>query len=162
MIDFSLTDKFLESIESDLNILGINLSDFFIDHLCYRVDSTLRYNELREELSSSHTLLHEANISGRAIATFKLNEPIKFKKHSIPLLELPSPKEDSKYNEGFEHIECVISESFIDFSNRHPNIEFDWKGAQKAHNAELRIKLGERSIKFHHQSLEEVIKEELK
>lgn len=162
MIDFSLAQQFIEKIEADLKVLGINLDDFYIDHLCYRVGSTVRYNELKSELEKEHKLLHEAMISSRPIATYKLLEPVKYKHHRIPLLELPAPKEDADYKEGFEHIECVIDESFVSFSSKYEDIEFDWKGAQKNHNPELRIKLGDLSIKFHHNSLEDVIKSELK
>ena len=162
MIDFSTVNTFLEKIESDLKLLGIDLDEFEIDHTCYRVTNIERYSELKSELGRDHLLLHEAMISNRPISTFKLNKPLKYKKHDIPLLELPAPKGEVSYSEGFEHIECVISESFVDFSNKHSEVEFDWKGAQKKHNPELRIKLGDLSIKFHHQSLEDVIASELR
>ncbi|ATH07247.1 hypothetical protein BIY24_04645 [Halobacteriovorax marinus] len=162
MLDFSKAQSVLSKIEEDLKILGIHLEEYFIDHICYRVSSSIRYEELKSALEKEHTLLHEAMISNRPISTFKLASPLLYKNHKIPLLELPAPKGEVNYEEGFEHIECVIDESFVDFSNRFKNIEFDWKGAQKSHNPELRIKLGGLSIKFHHQSLEEVIKEELK
>jgi len=119
-----------------------------------------RYEELKKELSQEHTLLHEAMVSNRPIAAYKLKEPILFAGSEIPLLELPAPKPGSSYEEGFEHAEAVIKESFTDFAAKYPHIEFDWKGSKKAHNPELRIKLGEVAIKFHHLSLEEVIAQE--
>ncbi len=161
MIDFTTAKSFLEKIESNLKLLGIHLDDYFIDHICYRVASVDRYEELKAYLEKDHLLLHEAMISNRPIATFKFNEAIKYKHHQIPLIELPAPKGEVSYEEGFEHIECVIAESFVDFSNKHSEIEFDWKGAQKKHNPELRVKLGELSVKFHHASLEDVIAKEL-
>mgnify|MGYP001152139331 CR=1 FL=1 len=162
MVDFTLVHEFLEKIEADLKMLGLNLDDFFIDHICYRVSSTLRYDELKSELEKDHNLLHEAMISNRPIATFKLFKPIVYKHHRIPLLELPAPKEEADYKEGFEHIECVIDESFVNFSSKYENVDFDWKGAQKSHNPELRLKLGKLSVKFHHTSLEDVINNEVK
>jgi len=160
MIDFSKSHEFLNTISTSLKEQGITLSDYFIDHICYRVGSMERYEELKKLLSLEHTLLHEALVSNRPIAAFKLKKPILFEGCEIPLLELPAPKPGSNYEEGFEHAEAVIGDSFEDFSAKYPHIEFDWKGAKKAHNPELRIKLGAVAIKFHHLSLEEVIKSE--
>ena len=153
--------SFLFELENLLEEQGIDLSSLFIDHLCYRVSTEERYSELKKSLSVDNELLHEARISNRPICTFKLASPFKYKGLEIPLLELPSPKENSSYEEGFEHAEAVINVSFENFSKKYPHIDFDWKGASKKHNPELRINFGKMSIKLHHQSLEDVIKEEL-
>jgi predicted metalloenzyme YecM len=152
---------FLERLEKSLTEKGIDLCSYFVDHLCYRVSTQERYDELKTQLSEENILLHEAIISSRPIASFKMKDPFIYKNLEIPLLELPAPKPGSNYEEGFEHAEAVISKSFEEFEKQFPDIDFDWKGAKKDHNPELRIKLGDISIKLHHQSLEDVIKEEL-
>lgn len=161
MFKSSEVESFLCDLESKLHEVGIDLCSYYVDHLCYRVSTIERYNELRSELSKDHVLLHEAIISSRPIASFKMNTPFRYKNLEIPLLELPSPKPGSDYNEGFEHAEAVITTSFEEFSSMFPNVTFDWKGTTKSHNPELRIGFGNISIKLHHQSLEDVIKEEL-
>jgi predicted metalloenzyme YecM len=161
VLDVDKAESFLENLETLLEEQGIDLTSYFVDHLCYRVSSEKKYLELKDFLSLENELLHEALISNRPISTFKLKEPIKYKGLEIPLLELPSPKPNSHYEEGFEHAEAVIGESFESFSKKYPHIEFDWKGASKTHNPELRINFGKISLKLHHQSLEDVIKEEL-
>jgi predicted metalloenzyme YecM len=73
-------------------------------------------------------------------------------------LELPSPKKGSEYSEGFEHVEFVIDEPFEAFIKRYPKTLFDKKGQFKKVNADLRIQFENCSVKFHHHSLEYVIK----
>lgn len=161
MFSTEAVHTFLNTLEDLLEEQGIDLNSLAIDHLCYRVSTSQRYEEMKKILCEKNELLHEAIISSRPICTFKLLTPFKYKKLEIPLLELPSPKDSSNYEEGFEHAEAVIGISFDEFAKKYPHIEFDWKGAKKMHNPELRIKFGQISIKLHHKSLEDVIKEEL-
>ncbi|WP_127716955.1 VOC family protein [Halobacteriovorax sp. HLS] len=161
MFKKDLMESFLHKLEDNLESEGIDLCSLEIDHLCYRVDSEERYDELKSDLALENKLLHEAMISNRPIATFKMKEAFIYKNITIPLLELPSPKPGSDYTEGFEHAEAVINMSFEKFSHKYPHIEFDWKAAKKSHNPELRISFGDISIKFHHHSLEDIIESEL-
>ena len=149
---------FLQNIFDHLEAKNINVADYELDHICYRVSSLDRYYELKKTLIEFGDLLTESNINGRAISTFKLNNSISFKSREIWCLELPSPKNGSNYQEGFEHVEFVISEPLEDFLLRFPNINFDRKGLSKKVNSDVRIKFGDLSVKFHRQSLEYVIK----
>ena len=149
---------FLQNISDQLEAKKINVTDYELDHICYRVSSLDRYHELKKTLNEFGDLLIESKINGRAISTFRLNNSIGFKGREIWCLELPAPKSGSNYQEGFEHVEFVISEPLEDFLLRFPNIDFDLKGLSKKVNSDVRIKFGDLSVKFHRQSLEYVIK----
>ena len=156
---FLLPDSnlFLTKTTIYLKAKSLNINDLYIDHICYRVETNERYSELKNELLKNNELLVESKINGRNICVFKLKQPIKFQHWEIPLLELPSPKSRSHYEEGWEHIECVTNEPLEIFIKNHPHLNFDLKGLSKPLNREIRLKMGKFSVKFHEMSLEEVI-----
>ncbi|KAM9977186.1 hypothetical protein ACTFIR_011044 [Dictyostelium discoideum] len=154
------------------------LKELPIDHICYRVSTNEFYNEKKKQLNQLGELLVETEIGGRMISTFKLNKPIQYKDKSIPLIELPAPKKNRINYDGLEHIEMVINEPFQSFVDNHPspindeNLKFNWvlHALNKDINPDVecefidpRIKNEIRtiSVKFHHQSLEEVVKYEI-
>lgn len=132
-----------------------------IDHLCYRVSSIDRYQILKNEFSKFGRLLIESDVNGRPIATYKLNEPIVFFSGVIDVVELPAPKQGKPTEEGFEHVEIVCDVPFAELEKRYGHLTLDRGGLKKEINPELEICLGKRNLKFHHQSLEEVIAMEL-
>jgi len=150
-------NPFLSKIFNDLKSNEIDFSNYFLDHICYRVASQEKYFSLKSTLEKENQLLIESKINGRNISIFKLKNPIQFEGRSIPLLELPAPKKGSQYAEGWEHIELVIDESLDTFLEKYSNLSFDKKGFSKSINRDVRLKLGKLSVKFHEQSLEEVI-----
>lgn len=154
---------------------GVDVSKYELDHMCFRVATTEEYNDFMEKLATFGVLLSEVKIGGRKVATFKLNNPHKWKGNSfyatsqfvlgreIPCVELPQPKEKSPYPRGLEHVEFVIDKSFDDFMASYPSLTFDLSGSKKHSNPDIQLKFkGERnvSVKFHHSPLEEVIKRE--
>jgi predicted metalloenzyme YecM len=151
---------FLEKTFNFLKDDNIDVSNYELDHICYRVETITRYNELKLFLSNFGSLLTETEIGGRLISTFKLTSPILFENRKIYCLELPSPKFGSRYKEGFEHIEFVISESFEKFMNKYSRINFNTRALSKSINKDISIKYIDCSIKFHHNTLEYVIKYE--
>lgn len=154
---------FLATIFSELEKLKIDVSDYYLDHICYRARSEIEYKEINLFLSNFSKLLVESDVNGRLISTFKFFEPIKYKNREIFIIEIPSPKKGVTYNSGFEHVEFVIKENLFEFMSKYPNIEFDISNVSKELNAEIRIKLTEDfSVKFHNQSLETVIELENK
>ena len=149
---------FLERLEENQKALEIDLFKFPIDHLCYRVENIFDYYYKKEIFAKLGVLLIESEIDGRLISTYKLKRPIEFKKQKIYLIELPAPKFNNAYKEGFEHAEAVISDSFKKFMASYPRLKFDLSAADKKVNPEIRLKLAPGiNIKFHHQSLEDVI-----
>jgi oligoendopeptidase F len=153
---------FLGRIFAALKGAGIDVAAFPMDHICYRVATAERYAALKSALERSARLLHEAMIGGRPIATYKLAVPLHYAGRVIDVVELPSPKPGRRYEDGYEHAEFVIAETFAAFMARHPHLSFDTSGAGKAHNPELRVVFGDISVKFHHDTLERIIAAERK
>lgn len=156
-----LAVEFLEKLFKTLADAKIEIAPHWdIDHLCYRVDSLNRYEELKTSFLTFGHLLIESDVNGRPIATFKLNSSIIFKEWSIDVVELPAPKPSKPTPEGFEHIEVVCNESFSDLEVKYKHLKLDLGGLKKDFNQEFEIDLGERNLKFHHMSLESVIRVE--
>ena len=162
MIDRSrfevLAQDFLSELFRDLSEKNIEVKkEWQIDHLCYRVDSLARYQQLKMEFADFAELLIESEVNGRLISTFKLYESIKFRDWSIGVVELPAPKISKPTIEGFEHVEVVVDIPFSEIEAKYSHLRLDRGGLLKTLNPELEIVLGLRNIKFHHMTLEQVI-----
>lgn len=156
---YSLSQIFLEEVSNELQRVGVVLEDHWMwDHICYRVETLDRYAYWLQRLSQWGDLLIESEVGGRLIATFKLSQPIKFKGKTINIIELPAPKPHAFYHEGFEHIEIVCDESFDVIKKKYPRAHFNALKTKKILNPELEVKLEKYAIKFHHCSLESIIK----
>ncbi len=151
---------FLEQLFAALDQLGVEVSGMPLDHLCYRVATQERYVQLRNALRADGELLAETTIGGRPIATFRLQVPIVHGHRAIHLVELPAPKPGSPYPEGWEHAEFVVEEDLLVFTQRHPQVSWDLTDLDKPLNADVRLRLGDISVKFHRLALDEVIRRE--
>ena len=130
------------------------------DHICYRVETNQRYEEIKNNLRAYSSLAGETLVSGRLISIFKLNAPIKYKDLSISCIELPAPKEGSKYLEGWEHAEFVIPK-LNNFITNNENVSFNTKAMNRELNPELGYKINEEyQVKFHPLHILDVIKKE--
>jgi len=151
---------FLDNIFFKIEDIDLEVDDCELDHICYRVENIDEYNLKKEELSTLSKLLTESTVNGRNIATFKLNNPIEYKNRKIYLIELPAPKEEKNYKSGLEHIEFVTKLPLEKIVARYPHLAFETYGINKRINADVTLKLGEFSLRFHNLSLEDVIKGE--
>ena len=151
-------NSFLDQLFQKIRETGIDITQLYLDHICYRVATLERYESLKMEVSAQAKLLTESTINGRPIASYLLHNPIQYKDRSINCLELPAPKEGSYYEEGFEHVEFVIRDSFEEFMAKTPDISFQTKGMTKEVNADITLKFGKMAVKFHHHPLPYVIK----
>ncbi len=137
---------------------GIDVSEYLMDHVCYRVADMKRYEELAHVWRLFAEKTHESMVNGRPITVFTLYTPIKIAGRIIRVIELPAPKEGAPYPEGWEHAEFVIDEPFAHFMSRYDEHVFDTRGLAKEFNPELGYKLPEGlQIKFHQMPLECVI-----
>jgi predicted metalloenzyme YecM len=151
-------DEFLTALSGRLLEEGILIEDHWVvDHLCYRTSSQGNYLQTKREFARFSSLLIESEVNGRLIATYKLHSPVRFHDWNIDIVEVPAPKAGKPTSEGFEHIEVVCDVSFDELQKKYGHLKLDTGGLQKKINPELEICLGERNIKFHHTSLEEVI-----
>lgn len=153
---------FLDDLFKRLDDIELDVESYELDHICYRVETTAEYEIKKKELLSLGELLIESMVNGRMISTFKLFTPIEFKKRKIYLLELPSPKSQHSYKSGLEHVEFVTKLPLQKIVDKYPQYSFEVFGIHKKINADITLKLGEYCIRFHNQSLEEVIKLEKK
>lgn len=149
---------FIENISYGLEQVGIERSELaMMDHLCYRVETQTRYNELLKSFGMSAILLGESEVMGRNIATFEFHDYLSADGWTVPYLELPEPKESSPYPEGLEHAELVVLGSLNRFAELHRELPFETKGMSKKLNPELGLKTEVMSVKFHEQSLGAVV-----
>lgn len=153
--------KFLDSLFQELERVNIDVSDLYLDHICYRTSNVDEYESLKIKFSLIGKLLIESNVGGRPIATYKLNSAIIYNERKIEVIELPSPKKYRNFSTGFEHVEFVIKDSFDEFRNKNSEVDFDLTAINKPNHAELKLFLNNCNVKFHHKSLEKIIKEEL-
>jgi len=151
-------DKFLEKIFQHLKNDGIDVSNYELDHICYRVETLREYNQMKKELSKIADFLKEIKVRKRLIATYKLHEPIIFRDRKIDVIEVPQPSDHAPYKTGWQHVEFVIDESFENFIRKYPKVKFRTDGMQKEINPELKIGWENNYVvKFHHQTLEYVV-----
>lgn len=153
---------FLDEIFHQLKDLNLDVSPYFLDHLCYRVKSVSEYEEKKAALGTMGTLLIESMVNGRLISTFKLHDPIVYEGRLIDVLELPSVKPHQSYESGLEHVEFVTTDSLYSIVEKLPALAFEVGGIDKKINADITLKLKKHCIRFHNQSLEDVIEEEKK
>ena len=149
---------FLDCIFQYLTLKKVDVTSYELDHICYRVETEQQYQYLKKELSNLGELLAESQIGGRAIASIKLEKPILYQNRKIGVIELPAPKKGSFYKEGFEHVEFVIHTPFEDFLKAHPHLNFLTKDLKKSVNQGVTLKETDFSVKFHHYTLEYVIR----
>ena len=151
---------FLHQLFEALDRHRIPVDHLQLDHLCYRVADLGRYAVMKQVLAEQGTLLAESTIGGRPITTYRLHLPIARAQRHIALVELPAPKADSPYTEGWEHAEFVVPGSLLAFTQEHPHPDWDLRALDKAINADVRLPLGAISVKFHQRALDVVIAEE--
>lgn len=151
---------FLDKLFSLIEKTGMNVDKYYLDHICYRVGSESEYLEKRAELNLHGDMLIESMVNGRLIATYKLHSPIFYKGRKIDVLELPAPKPGHSYASGLEHVEFVAKESLQSIVDAYPSCSFETQGINKEINADITLRLGEYCIRFHNQTLEDVIAQE--
>ncbi len=151
-------DTFLDQIFNALHEDQVDVSEMELDHICYRVETPVQYENIKNQLVEKAVLLSEKYINGRPICSFKLEIPIIYNGRKIWVLELPSPKTGSPYKKGFEHVEFVCPNDLETFLKKHEYLDWDMKGFSKKVNRDIRLQYDFGSVKFHENSLEYVIR----
>ncbi|MEO0472234.1 MAG: VOC family protein [Bacteroidota bacterium] len=148
---------FLDRVFSYLEQDKVDVSDLFMDHICYRVETMARYKALKQSLLALGVCLTDKEVGGRPIATFELSEAFSYRRRSCRLLELPAPKSGRFYAEGYEHIEFVIPDLQA-FADQYAHLPLGQKGLAKAINPDLKLTYEAGSVKFHPYPLDYVIR----
>lgn len=151
--------QFIAQASDNLAQLGIARNEVaMMDHVCYRVETVDRYEELKAALQVYTTLIGENMVNGRPIATFELNTYMEAAGWTVPFLELPAPKQDSPYVEGLEHVEFVVIGSLNKFILRHSAALNISQLSQKIVNPDVKALNSGVTIKFHEQQLGAVVR----
>lgn len=127
------------------------------DHVCYRASSVDNYEILKKAFSTFARCIGEAPVNGRSIATFLLHDPLMIDDHIIRAVELPAPKPGKPFSEGIEHIEIVCDVPLQQLPAHFPQFEWELPIKEKYYNTEIKAVLGNKTLKFHHQSLQTVV-----
>lgn len=152
-------ETFVINVNRGLEECGIDRSELaMMDHICYRVETLERYDEMKRKLGEVARLLSETEVSGRLIATYECDEPLEAGGWRIPCIELPQPKDGSPYLEGLEHVELVTVSGLDLFETKHSELPFNHAGMSKTINPELGLKHAGISVKFHEQPLGAVVR----
>lgn len=134
------------------------VSNYELDHLCYRVQDERFYHSMKSFLQQQGSLLAETQINGREISTYKLKTAVVVPGNpfrQINLIELPASKKDKMYPTGFEHLEFVVPD--IDhLKSMYPTRQFVWSNPGGI-NPTVSLKYSQFTVKFHERSLEDVI-----
>lgn len=147
-------EKFLESTLTAIQHNGFDFSDFVqLDVICYRTTSQAGYEQKKVELENIGKLLSEAMVSGRPIATYRLDEPIYFQDWRIDTIELPAPKEGSERPEGLEHLQFVIYDDLQAFIQKYSDKVFDIRALERGVNPMIAYKFKGGAVKFHRLNL---------
>lgn len=144
-----------ELAQRDVHVDPIN-----VDHLCYRADTLVEYQALKQTLAAHGALLVEGMIGGRPIATYQLHHPVHCGDVSVPCIELAAPKPGRSHQAGLEHIELVVP-SLPSLVAAHSDVPFKTGNMDDLRNPDVGLMLTSGQIKFHLRSLADVIEEEL-
>ena len=149
--------RFAQTLVDRVTALGVDVSGYPIDHLCFRTATFTEYRQACSEIAPIADLLAESLVNGRMISTFLFRRPVKWLNRSIPLIEIPAPKAGKPTPNGFEHVEFVVPDLKA-FRAKYETLTFDDRGLAKKLNPELELKLGAQAVKFHPLPLDEVIR----
>ncbi|MBE2894145.1 VOC family protein [Spirabiliibacterium falconis] len=89
------------------SLIGINLSDYHIDHIALRVNDNTQGTQWLSVLAEHGNIISDNIINGRPIYLVELHFPLHLFSQSIRIVELPMPKKMYPF-EGWEHIEVVV------------------------------------------------------
>ena len=107
----SQTEVFTNILINALDELGIRdtCKDFEIDHICVRLKDTDDVENLKQDLELVGEIISAVNVNGREIMIIQLNQPISLGDWQTYGIELPNPKPNHNYQDGWEHVEFVFS-----------------------------------------------------
>ena len=149
--------KLYKDLISDIKDLGIDTSNLYVDHFCFRTSSLKNYEVKKVELFQLSDWFLENIHNNRPISKFILKEPLVFENQRVSIIELPAPKVGVSYKDGIEHFEFVVGKNFTEFKNKYSHL---WTGQDDSgeFNKPVYIKLKSGVVKFHEKPLDEVIR----
>jgi predicted metalloenzyme YecM len=148
-----------------------------IEHICVRLKNNKDVDILKTQLLHHGEVICSANVNGREISIIQLRRPIKLREWEVYGVELPYPKPDHSYEDGWEHVEFVLDEAennmedlramfFSKFKHLNVNLlksKYDYSEDEPQANDDqipnptIGLKLNGIGIKFHARSIQQVV-----
>lgn len=126
--------RFFNEVEQfllELNIFDA-VSKLEADHFGLRFENPDTVTAVSQELRNEGTMIASAEVNGRQIQIIELAQPLVIGNRQIQCIELPYPKRNHTYSDGWEHVEFVISsnaETLDAFravcTSTFPNLDWD-------------------------------------
>jgi len=173
------TTTFASTLNEALESLGILevCKGLEIDHICVRLKDSTDVNSLKTQMSQAGQMISSVNVNGREISIWQLNKPLTLEPWHTSGVELPHPKENHSYTDGWEHVEFVLPTDantiegvrdtfFTTFSNlTKEQLIADYSYTENEPHAEggqlpnptIGIKVNGIGIKFHAKPVQEII-----
>ena len=169
------TDKFINALDE----LGIRdtCKDLEIDHICVRLKDTADVENLKQDLELVGEIISAVHVNGREIMIIQLDQPISLGDWQTHGIELPNPKPNHNYQDGWEHVEFVLrgAENTIDgvregFIKKFPRLDLEQlkeiysysedephADGDQLPNPTIGLKVNGVGIKFHANPIQEVV-----
>jgi predicted metalloenzyme YecM len=130
---------FLNEIFNQINLIGIDVDGYDLDHIAYQASSIEDYEKHKVEYSGIGDFFSEEIVGERRVAIYKLTTAIQYKKYSIPALEIIEPKEGQVIKSGFQHAEFVMPHPFENYIEKYPTIQWDKSSMYRDEFAHLKL-----------------------
>lgn len=174
---------FMDRIQSLLDVLGLDLTDYQADHIALRINDRGVAEAAHQAWLQQAEEWSNNEINGRPIIALGFNQPLEVSSWCIECLELPYPGEKNYPQQGWEHVEWVIpcdvnsQEAFLEYVFKtFPMLEEKWNDlaslgvkvkqscpsgdAERIANYTVAFKYQGVCIKLHPHSLKAVIESE--
>jgi predicted metalloenzyme YecM len=149
---------FLDKMLQDIEVKGIDVSKYDLDHFGYQCSSNEDYDKLKPEFEKIGKLIDEAIVGGRRVGIFKLDIPLEYKDWKIQAVEVVAPKVGQECPSALEHAEFVIDTDFDSFVKRYPNLNWDLTAINQPTFPMVKLKLSDfTQVKFHLQPVLEIV-----
>lgn len=150
-------EEFLDKIFTNLQNVGIDVTNYKIDHIAYRADTIERYREMKTSLFNFSVFIGENIIRNRPIGIFKLNQPLTYQKYTIPFFEVLAPADgDKPYGNRLEHAEFVVKENLKNFMDKYSTFNFKSSLERKIGPELIAIFPDGNNVKFHNDSIDKI------
>lgn len=175
--------QFWQKIEQLSELLGLEVDNLTADHIAMRINDWTLTEQVHQAWLEQGAQLSNAMINGRPIIVLQLTQPLKVASQTIDCLELPYPSDKTYPQQGWEHVEFVVTstaqtaDDFVqDVLQAFPKLDSQWeqlaemgvkvklsspKGeGERLANPTVAFKKGGVCIKLHPHTLKAVIASE--
>lgn len=150
--------EFLDKLLQDIEVKGIDVSKYNLDHFGYQCSSNEDYDKLKIEVGKTAKLISEYVVGGRRVGIFKFSTPLEYKNWDIQAVEIVAPKEGQECPSALEHAEFVIDTDFDTFVKKYPNLDWDMTAVNQPTFPMVKLRLSDiTQVKFHLQPLLEIV-----